>query len=893
VDPRARTASVELDLAEKAFADGLYEFVALQMTGLVAAPGEFPGRDRAELLLAESDYLCGRRDAAEERLRRFVTGRTGSSHQDEAQLWLGRVETEHRGKHENAERRLLMLYDRLTARTGVKPSLLDQVRYFLAYSLVEQGTPDALGDRTTVAPTRRPGRTALDLLDNHIRSGSVLLAEAHILRGRALYLVGRPDECHTLLQRDFLNAAEFATSPLRSHALFWQAEARYGQARWEEAAGLFSAAAADARRAGQETPDGRALAARAHFSRGWALMKRAEDLGRAGLTGSTDFLRTALEAFDSDLSAGGEALQASARLRSGEVLVLLGHHDDALARLEPLLSAVGKPGPLTIEARYLSALAHENSGRMREAQELLEKCMAVRESVPAHLRARIDSTLGRIYFQLAEQSGESEKLVAAAKCFEAIRLSDAPPPEQHWARLWMARILSRQGRTEDAVRITEDLNRNLPARATLRGDRLGYSRGSFLLELARKASNETARLKYATAAAECFAEAYSTGPRGEFAVPALLGAAEVNLMLGNDTESFRIFTDVRSHPLARPDDRHRASLGLARQMAAGHRYRKAAEFLDETILQSKEPPSPELLRQTLELSGSCLAAADAPGEAAKVYDRLSQTAADRLQAARAGIDKNIQLMRAGRPAEAATALAALASDSPAELKAEILFRAGLAHQAAADRAAALRLFVEASALTGDFQCDALILAAETALASGDSPSAESHARRAQSLCEPGDLRSARATLARASALMAAARLQEALGQFQLAAEATRGRRLSLQAGGDGITTHPPDRKRSALPPIQGVQQSVGGEPTIHDMELRALLGSGETLLGLGRPGDAAASFIAAAYLRDPARPDLSPPDPKLLERAAAALETAGQNSAAGQIRQLAAERGKR
>ncbi len=881
-EPEFSPAKEELALAEQAFQGGLYEFVAARMKRLLNQKrGEFPGRDRAVLLLAESDYLSGRRKAGWKRLESFPGEFPKSPHLEECEFWIGRAESEHRDRHFTGARKLRKLLQKLKDRAGSDPELLARTRYYLCLALVERGEVRDLDGEIKARPDGKGGEKkvrvpgALALLNEHIKNTKkVLLAEAHVLRGRALYLRGRPKRCFEKLGDEFLKVKAFESNPLRGEALFWQAEARYGQSEWTEAAKLFAAAAGAAERFGKNPARDSLLAVRAHYSRGWALYKRAEDLRRAGLTGRKGTLEAALESFEAVIARGGKTLAAAARLRAGAALQLLGRHDQALKRLDPL-RANRRHGA---EALYFSARAVAGRGDYQGAGKLFDQA-AERSRKRSVLRARIDFALGENLFQraaLATKAGKKSKrkgdpkaaarffaeekkhLKSSAGFFAKVRHSSAPATERYEAQLWIARIRARQGRLPEAVRITGDLQLTLPAREALRQDRITYYRGKFLLEMAEE-GRKVVRLRIEgrkqredtrSAAIKHFGQARQAGPRGEFAVPATLGAAKARLMLNETPEAHNLYAAVLKHPAATPAQIHEAHLGIAKTLRASRRYRKAAKYVQEKLLDAKPPPAAELRARAMKFSADCLAAADDSQAASKAYARLASATADRTAAARARIARAEQLAKLGRHAQAASELVGLLKSCPREVRARVEFLAAEAHRRAKQYAPALKLYTAAAARPGKHQAEAQVSAAELELESGNAARAAAQARKALDL-EPvkaGSLLAARAALVRARALMAT----DAAGaarQFRQAADAARGQR---------------------------------SRPEGRDLERKARRGLGEALVKLKRHEDAAASYLKAAYLLDSKKPD-----PELLELAATALEAAGKQKAATQVRRLA------
>ncbi len=875
-EPEFSPVREELELARRAFRGGLYEFVAARMDKLLKERDKFPGRDRAVLFLAESDYLSGRREAAWKRLAdlreklkaKSEPGKTEQAHLNECEFWIGRAESEHHGKPGRAAIRLRRLLGELEGQVEIDQELLARTRYHLCRALVERGGVTDLDGEIKTRPDGKGGEEkirvpgALELLRKHIKHTSVLLAEAHMLRARALYLRGRPRLCFEKLRDEFLKAGAFASSPLRGEALFWQAEALYGQSKWTGAAALFAAAAAAAQRFGKNPAKDRALIARAHYNRGWALYKRAEDLRRARLTGGKELLSEALKSFKKVMDSGGKELAAAARLRSGAALHFLGRERDqeeALEQLKPLW-AEEQHGA---EALYFSARALASLGRYAQAGGLLDQA-ARKAKDGSVLAARIDMARGENRFAraglVAKKADAAKLLAAAAELFGRVQCSPAPGAGRYAAQRWIARIRARQAKLAEAEKIAGDLLDTVPAVEALREDRIAYWRGRFLLEMAKKGRLRTKVVckgreregDTRSLAIEFFSQARRAGPRGEFAVPATLGAAKARLMLKETPDAHSLFDEVLKHPGARPGERHRAHLGIARTLRASRRYRKAAKYVQEKLLDAEPPPAADLLREALELRADCLAAADDSESAAQAYARLASGAADPAAAARARISRAAQLGKLGRHAQAAGELAGLLKSCPAEVRAEVEFLAAGAYQRAGQPQRALELYTAAGRRPGQHQREARVNAAQLELDSGNPRRAAAQARDALDLVKAGSMLAARAAWIRAQALMRTGDPAGAAGQFRQAADAARGQR-AVKAG--------------------------------RALELAARRGLGEALGRFGRHQDAAASYLQAAYLADPAKPD-----PELLELAAKALDAAGEKKAAAEVRRLAGRR---
>ncbi len=854
----------ELTLAEKAFRDGLYEIVALRMKKLIASQDEqFAGKPRAHLMLAESEYLIGRRagdskrlEAAEKLLTEFLRQFPQSPHVDECRIWIGRLETEFRGQHDAAERRLRELYAKLRGARGVNQELLGACRYYLAMALVEQGSILKLDGYDEPIPEnpdkQKRVHGAIELLDDYIRSSArELQAEVHVLRGRALYARGRPEECCKKLLEKFLNNPRFEKSPLRGEAYFWQAEARYGQGRWVVAAELFAEAARALQDSGRR--QSRARARLAMYSRGWALLKRAGDLRRAGLAGEVKILELSLKSFRQVMKSSSDDLARASRLRSGEILHLLEQHAAAIDELDDLYA----DGLRGVEAIYLSSLAESGRNRHAEAGKLLARA-AARLKNKGLLYAKVAFARGENFYRLTEEldAGAAERknelLAQAAASFQRVTTSEAPLNERYRARLWFARVRSEQGKLVEAVREVEKLEKELPAREALRKDRLAYHRGLFLLKLARRSGDDTLRQAYADKAIKAFAEARWAGPRGEFAVPSMLGAAEAYLMSNSDFEANQLYQELRAHPRARAEQIHQAHFGAAKALAAGKRYKKAAQYISEKLLNVKPAPGAKLLRQAMKLRADCLAASDFSAQASDAYALLAD-ASDRPEAkARAGINHALQLRKAGKPMEAAAELDELANTCPRKMRAEVLLRTAETYLDAGRKREAMRRFTASAMITGKFQVTALVSAAELELSSGESAAAMAHARAAMDAAPAGSLPSARAALVRAHALLDLGKAGDAARQYRQAAEAARAQRASEEG-----------RKK----------------------ELEAREGLGKALERLKRYDDAAASYLQAAYL-----PDARKPNTRLLELAAKALQRGGKPAAATEIRALAERR---
>ncbi len=904
----------ELELAERAFKDGLYRLVALRMKNLVdSRDGPFPGKDRADLLLAASQYLSGQRKEAEERLRKFGVVYPTSRYADECQMWIGRVETEFRQQHKKAETRLRKLYDKMVDERGVGPELLAHCRYYLAKALVEQGGILHLDGYDEAVPDE-PGRKkrvhgALELLDQHItQTREALLAEAHVLRGRALYFRGRPQECHDLLLKEFLNLSAFAKNPLRAEAYFWQAESRYGQGRWVQAAELFAKSA----KAARSLKNGETLAALARYNRGWALLKRAGDLQRAGLAGEMRLLEASLKSFEQVMSSSKDNLKAAATLRSGEVLHRLGrtlqrtgHTEDAAKRflqawkrLEPLYDAKLPDKVRAPEALYISALALAGMKKYEETGKILDRAegAAADAGLSGPLIARIDFVRGENYFQMAENLKEGKRkrklLAQAGGAFARIGKSAAPPAERYRARLWSARILAGQGRLAEASKIVDELEKTLPAREVLRKDQLNYYQGLFLLaraHLVRKAADEAKAKQdrekkktlsdgFADKAIKMFSEARWAGPRGKFAVPSMLGAAEAHLIKNNDFEANRLYHELRVHPLAKIDQVHEAHLGLARTLKAGKRYKKAARYVSDKLLNVKPKPEADLLRRAIKLRADCLASADDSEAASTAYARLASTATEPEKAARAQINRALQMRRAGKHLAAARVLANLADKCPKSLLAEARFRTAEAYAGADQEDEALNYYVLSAKLPGDFQAPALVGAAELEYKAGRPTSAMGHARTAMDAVPAGSLLSARAALVRARALLGLKRFDAAARQYRQAAEAARAQQAFEHNRKRELESRTGDSKAAAA-----VTESERAFQEGRNKELQAREGLGDALTRLNRREDAAASYLKAAYLVNPAKPDV-----KMLELAARALQP-DKPAAAAEIRKLAAK----
>jgi TolA-binding protein len=881
------TPREELALAEKAFRDGLYEIVALRMKKLIGSQEKpFPGKPRAQLLLAESWYLIGQRTgdrkrlgAAERLLAAFLRDFPQSPYLDECRIWTGRLETEFRGQHSAAERRLRELYARLRGARGVDQELLGACRYYLAMALVEQGGILKLdGYNEPIPDTDKKKRVhgAIELLDSYVRSGAKnLQAEAHVLRGRALYARGRPKECCEKLLDEFLKSSRFKKSPLRGEAYFWQAEARYGQGRWMQAARLFAESARAAKQFGRRQPQARAR--RAMYGRGWALLKRAGDLRRAGLAGEVKMLKLALKSFRQVMKSANDNLAKASRLRCGEVLYLLTEYTTAIDELDDLYDEEFRG----IEAMYFSALAETGRNRHSAAGKLLARA-ATKLKSKGILYARVEFARGENFYRLTEQldaraaKRKTELLAEAAGAFRRVRKSGARLTERYEARLWLARVMAEQGKLAEAVTQVAKLEQELPAREALRQDQLAYYRGVFLLKLARKSGDNTLRQAYAGKAIKAFSEARWAGPRGEFAVPSMLGAAEANVMSNNQPEANRLYQKLRVHPRARAEEIHQAHFGRARALAAGKRYKKAAQYLKEKLLEVKPAPQARLFRQALKLRADCLAASDFSDEASKVYAQLASASGSQENKARAGINHALQLRKAGNPTEAAAELDALAETCPRKMRAEVLLRAGEAYLDAGKKTEALGRFMGSGRIAGKFRVRALVCTAELTLKSGKFAAARTRAQTAMDAAPAGSLSSARAALVSAHALLAignADNAGNAARHYSQAAEAAR-----AQSSAAAV-------RRKELETLGRTAEAARAQDAFEagrKKELEARKGLGQALAYLKRYQDAAASYLRAAYLLDPRKPDV-----KMLELAAKALELGGKPAAAAEISALA------
>ena len=887
----------ELGLAELAFEKGLSQFAQLRLARVVQGPA-FSGMDRAELLLAESLYLCGHREEAVKRLNGFSARFPKSTHLLECRLWLGRAKEEVERDHPGAAGQLRKLLADLGGQAARsleaerRARLVEACRYFLSLALVEQGGSQRLDQ---VADPESAGRGLLDQLIKDRPEGGRFLAEAQVLRGRALCLRGRPEQCFSRLQ-EFLDAGEKGSgtfcaqhpegpfrqkvpdpfSPaLRAEALFWQAEARYGQARWEEADKLYTRAAEVARGAGPGTA---ALCARALYGRGWAAAKRAEELRRSALAGERERLEAALASFTEASRQAGElkdpALAGAAELRAGEALLGLERRREALARLEPLFGDAGR----AVEARYLAALAETGLGRHDAARQLLaEALQAAGQKSP--LAPRIEFARG----QNAFQQGQWEE---AGQAFgRAVKLSGSGWERPWEAQLWAARTLAKQLRFQEAVEQAVPLLENALAREELGRDRLDYLLGEILLSQAR-AGRKAVILKgpgdagpaerdARAEAARAFTQAYQTGPRGRFAVSARLGAAEAYLLMEppSTQEAFLRYAEAVQDAQATDQQREAARLGTAQTLRISGSFQKAAAFLQGELLEARTPPSAPARRQALVLRAECLElAGDAEGAAA-AFGRLAEDLGSGPEAARARLKRAEQLRKLGRHAEAAGELAALAADGPPELRAEASFAAAEANLAAGRSPEALKHYQECARLGGPRRAQARVGAATLELEAGRAAAAERSAREALDELDraaPGERRermlTARAALVRAKALLAAGDASAAAGQY--------GRAASEAVGASAA-------------------ESVRREARL--LELEAYLGLGQALLAAGRGEDAAASFLRAGCLPEreshaELRGELERRSAGALSLAAEALQSAGQPRAAEQLRALGAAR---
>jgi len=867
----------EVRLARASFDQGFFEFVALRL-GRLNIDTKLDRADQADLLLAESLYLSGKREEAARLLAEFPRRHPASPLLLECRTWTGRslIESEHRSKEaEEILRPLLAEIGGPAGRgleTAARTRLLRECRYFLCLALVERGETEYIEDLWDTKTDRWGKKTttlvragALRLLDEQAEApdGAHFVAEAHVLRARALCMLGRPDRCFDLLRTAFLEKPIGQTSPaLRAQAFFWQAEARYGQARWEEAASLYGLSAEEAAAAGSAAS---AWRHRALYGRGWARHKHAQDLASRGLDGG----RPLLEAAAADFAAvargsaehGDASLAAAARLRAGDDLVQMGRHAEAAAELAPLFGDQLRG----TEARYLAALAAEGLGRLRRAEELLREATERHAGRNDALAMRIEMARGRVLFGLADWDGAIRSLIRAGE------MSGPRTAQSYEAQLWIARAMAGQKRFAEAAAGIAPLITNRQAREALGQDRLSFHLGQVKLEQSKAkegAAGTAPGHDPLEEAVRLFATTYQVSPLGELAIPAHLGAAEAHMLMTppNPQEAFLQYAEVLKSPRATPEQMDLARLGTARALRSGRNFRKAADLLQREILDARTWTNAGTRLEAMRLRAALLDEGGEPDAAAEAYLLLAAELGSGPEAAGARLKHAEQLSRRGRHGEAAKALASLYGQCPPDIRPAVTFAAATAAESAGRPDQALKWYEAYVREGGPRDAEARLNAAHLNLSGGRAQEAVALAAQAfDQLSRETPRRHllmARTKLAQARGLLALGRSEEAVGQFRRASDE------AIASSGTAAS----DRE-------------AGG------VQIDALMGLGQALLGAARRDDAAASFLRAAQLMREAQPAAagqgaapSTVADQALLQAARALQEAGHLKAAEQIR---------
>ncbi len=881
----------EIQLAERSFEQGLYAFAAMRLGRLLERDG-LEDADRARLLLAKSLYLSGREEEAVRRLEAFPGEHPESRHLLECRVWTGRAATEHLGKHKEAEEILRPALQDITGAAGrgmddrTRVRLTSQCRYFLCLAIVEQADSagrhavSLLDDLWDAGGKRRIRSGALSLLADQIAApeGSEFVAEAHVLRGRALYLRGRPDQCFQKLQDGFLDQPIGKRDPaLRAEALFWQAEARYAQSRWEEARALYERSADASAKAGAS-----ALHCRARLGTGWALHKRAAELRRSSLDVPSEMLESALASFaeasaeaakagkaaDAD-ETGYQALSDAASLMAGAELVALGNCQEALKRLEPLYA---KP-LLEVEARMLAAQAETALGRHDRAGKLLTEAAAKLPDPASPAFMRTQFALGRNAFARGRWD-------EAHRAFSRVaERSPSDCDETHEARLWLALVLAKQKSFEQAAATIAPLLENLQASEALHVDRLNYHLGEILLQRAESegaGATRAGQRDIRTEALRAFTASYRASPMGPFAIRARFGAAATCLGMkpAGTQDAFQQYSEVLASRQASTGEREEARLGMARALRMSGSFRKAAEFLQSELLEARPPASAHARGQALRMRAECLAEGGEPQKAAEAFALLASEIGSGPEAIRARIKLSGQLRKLGMHAQAARELTALAPSAPADLAPEVLYAAAQAELAAGRPTEALDLFVKyADDRSAPHRAEARVTAAGLAYAAGRTESAREQADKALKDLPPAEYGGPSERLLASRALILRAKTQMAANNAAAAIEDYR--QADLQAS---VAAFDEPSKAEA-----------------RELEMTALLGLGHALSKSGALENAAASFLRAANLpsedvSEDVRADFGERTRQALSLAAEALAGAGSTQAASQVRALLASR---